>query len=193
MLFALAEALSQTQWLHFAEQQEQLGDISVYDEASRGPWGSLQFLRMGLRFKPSMIACVGALITLLVQAMGPATQQIVVFDTQSVQQSGVNASLLVLKTYSSHYNVDDTNYIGFNSPTSIAFQRAEKHAILDGLSNANVPIRFICQSGYFSTLSLCNSCTDVSNMTDIPVVESTETYDFYLLNVSFITPSGFLF
>ncbi|KAI1119335.1 hypothetical protein F5Y14DRAFT_437895 [Nemania sp. NC0429] len=174
MLFALAEGLSQTKWLHFWERQEPLGDISVYDDASRGPWGSLKLLRMGLRCKPSMIAC----------AMGPVAQQIVVFDTQSVQQPGVNSSLIVTKTYSLDNDLE--------SPTFINSQRAFQHALLDGLIKTNVPLGFTCQSGNcswpnFSTLGLCSYCTDISNLTNATIIEGS---GWGTTNVSFVTYSG---
>lgn len=191
MLFALAEGLSQTKWLHFWERQEPLGDISVYDDASRGPWGSLKFLRVSSRCKPSMIACVGAIITLLVQAMGPVAQQIVVFDTQSVQQFGVNSSLLVTKTYNVSYLIYD---VLSESLDSINSQRAFQHALLDGLIKANVPLGFTCQSGNcswpnFSTLGMCRNYTDVSSMTNVNIVKPALGSP----RVNFTTSSGFQF
>lgn len=41
MLYCAAEAISQSKWIWFYRQPQRLADMEMYDQASRGPWGSL--------------------------------------------------------------------------------------------------------------------------------------------------------
>ncbi|KAI3337147.1 hypothetical protein HD806DRAFT_518089 [Xylariaceae sp. AK1471] len=184
MLLGLAEGLSQAKWLYFWKRQSPLSQISIYEDASRGPWGSLNFLRLGLRRNPSFVACVGALITVLVLAMGPSAQQIVVFDTKTVRQAGDNSSIMVAKSYTLR------NHSLTPSPPS--------RALIDGLLSERVNLKFTCQSGNcswpdFTALGLCSSCADVAALTQ--VTSQYVPQDGFHVNNNFtlITPSGFQF
>lgn len=62
LLFPITEALGQLKWLYF-EQARPLDQFHDFDEASRGPWGSLLFLgRMRLH---ALGASLGTLVTIL--------------------------------------------------------------------------------------------------------------------------------
>lgn len=49
MLVPIAEGISQAKW-HWFQQYHVLRDMDVYDQASRGPWGSLKML-WGIRWR----------------------------------------------------------------------------------------------------------------------------------------------
>lgn len=42
LIMAVAESLSQLQWLHYDKSQS-IGQLEMFDDASRGPWGALKF------------------------------------------------------------------------------------------------------------------------------------------------------
>lgn len=44
LLLPVAEVLSQLKWLHFQDRIQQLSHLQVFDDASRGPLGSLRLL-----------------------------------------------------------------------------------------------------------------------------------------------------
>lgn len=86
---AVTQCISQSKWLHF-QKGGRVIDLQRFDRASRGPWGSLQFLaRLGFR---NTIAIAGSLITIASLAMGPFTQQIIEFPVR--QKSLGNSSSL---------------------------------------------------------------------------------------------------
>ena len=45
MLYCVAEAVSQHKWISFGKGTYPLSDVELFDQASRGPWGSFQLLR----------------------------------------------------------------------------------------------------------------------------------------------------
>lgn len=74
LLMLIAEGISQLKWAHFAEKKQRLYDLQMFDNASRGPWGGLVLL-LTCKLKP-ILACVGAITTILALAMDPCAQQI---------------------------------------------------------------------------------------------------------------------
>src|SRR4051812_15139494 len=44
MMVAVSSSISQSMWTHFKQGPRRLYDISVFDEASRSPWGSAQLM-----------------------------------------------------------------------------------------------------------------------------------------------------
>lgn len=88
---AVTQCISQSKWLHF-QRGGRVIDLQRFDQASRGAWGSLQFL--GLLGFRNTIAIVGSLITIASLAIGPFTQQIIEFPvkTRSLGTSSALAS-----------------------------------------------------------------------------------------------------
>jgi len=86
LLVAVAEGISQLKWIYFRERRHRLYDLQVFDEASRGPWGSLQLLWV-LRLQ-AVVASVGAVITVASLAMDPFTQQILAYPEVTVNVTG---------------------------------------------------------------------------------------------------------
>ena len=60
MLLVASQCLSHLKWLWFRDDRALL-DLETYDEASRGPWGSLKLL-WNLRARP-VISSLGAVVT----------------------------------------------------------------------------------------------------------------------------------
>ncbi|KAI0436476.1 hypothetical protein F4803DRAFT_223442 [Xylaria telfairii] len=81
LLMALGAAIGQRKWIRLSRGVNPLSDLEVYDEASRGPWGSLSLLRsVGVRD----ISSLGAVITILSLAIDPFLQQITKFESVPV-------------------------------------------------------------------------------------------------------------
>jgi hypothetical protein len=84
LIVPVASALSQDSWLWFSNPKQRfsghsrLKDLELMDNASRGPWGSFQFL---LRAPVSRyFAYIGAVITILSLGLSVFTQQLVVYE-----------------------------------------------------------------------------------------------------------------
>lgn len=213
VLFAVAEAFSQLKWLYFWREQKSLSYLSVCEDAAKGPWGSLIFLYRGLRLKAPLVACMGAFVTVVVLAMGPSAQQIIMFDSRAISAAGLNLSINATKTFLgcklSSANPPRVNFLNMSigestSSTTIILQ----HALLEGLASENASFGFACQSGNcswpdFATLGICGSCVDVSHVTEVNVVQDqdfmivgediTDVGGAIPINYTATTPSGFTF
>ena len=79
----IVACVSQLKWLHFRTPR-MVSDMDVFDSASRGGLGSLQFL-----FKiPKNGAALGALATVLAYAMGPFYQQAIRLEQRDIEVAG---------------------------------------------------------------------------------------------------------
>ena len=73
LLLPVAEALGQLKWSWFQGHSKKLWDFEIFDNASRGPWGSFLLL---IRTKGRALAALGALVTIFALALDPFFQQI---------------------------------------------------------------------------------------------------------------------
>jgi hypothetical protein len=97
LLMLIAEGISQLKWAHFAEKRQVLYDLQLFDAASRGPWGAFLLL-YARKFKP-VLACIGAIITIVALAMDPCAQQILEFRTMMMQSSSDTAEIRTATAY----------------------------------------------------------------------------------------------
>lgn len=76
MMKPVVECLSQLKWLWFIRKSRRLNNFQSFDDASRGPTGSLALLGKlgGLH-----LASLGAAITVIAIAFGPVSQQVVTY------------------------------------------------------------------------------------------------------------------
>jgi hypothetical protein len=85
LILPVSEALGQLKWSWFLEHSKQMWDFEIFDNASRGPWGSLLLL---VRTKGKALAALGAFIMLCSLALDPFFQQVVDFpDRWALQDS----------------------------------------------------------------------------------------------------------
>jgi hypothetical protein len=99
LIMPVAICISQLSWLNLCKPSKSLEEHCFYDEASRGPIGSLRLLfRTRLRsVHPlhtnvagmcltigSHIACIGAAITIITLGLDPFFQQMIRYDPQSI-------------------------------------------------------------------------------------------------------------
>jgi hypothetical protein len=91
LVLPVSEAIGQLKWSWFQQNSKQMWDFEIFDNASRGPWGSLLLL---IRTKGKVLAALGAMITLCMMALDPFFQQVVDFpdDVGKVFREGVLAS-----------------------------------------------------------------------------------------------------
>jgi len=88
LILPVSEALGQLKWSWFLEHSKQMWDFEIFDNASRGPWGSLLLL---VRTKMRALAAVGALIMLASLALDPFFQQVVDFPDRWALQETLSA------------------------------------------------------------------------------------------------------
>jgi hypothetical protein len=98
MMVAVTSCLSQLKWQHFTNPRP-LSHLQLFDDASRGPWGSLGLL-YNLRAR-SFLAYSLAIATLIGLGIGPTSQQILNFQSIQTALTNTTAEIGVAKTYAS--------------------------------------------------------------------------------------------
>lgn len=82
LLLPIASCIGQAKWIQFRQGFNPLIKLQEYDEAGRGPWGSLQLL-FSIR-KSDWIASLGAASTIISMALDPFAQQIIAYRVRQV-------------------------------------------------------------------------------------------------------------
>ncbi|KAI1152467.1 hypothetical protein F4825DRAFT_307815 [Nemania diffusa] len=85
LLVPIASCLSQLKWHHFTSAPRKLADLQLFDQASRGPWGSLVFLFQVSSRLRALVAVGFSLLTILALGLDASTQQLLKFPTQETE------------------------------------------------------------------------------------------------------------
>lgn len=113
-LLAITETISQLKWLHFHSESHRLSDLQLFDEASRGPFGSLKLLFT--RHKNSLLASCAASVMLATLFIDPFIQLVFTFPSQRTLIPLVNhASIQIAQLYDpNQYQFDshETSAVG---------------------------------------------------------------------------------
>jgi hypothetical protein len=98
VLFPLAECIGQLKWHHFDDlSAKSLEQMQAFDAATRGPWGAATFTWRTRG--TAMLASMGTIITVLLLALEPFTQQILAFSSRNVLLHNETASVLATNTW----------------------------------------------------------------------------------------------
>lgn len=97
LLMLVAEGISQLKWIYFAEKEQRLYDLQIFDAASRGPWGAVRLL-LARRIKPALV-CIGAVVTIVALAMDPCAQQILELRTVMLESPTDTAMIRTATAY----------------------------------------------------------------------------------------------
>ncbi|KAK3693320.1 hypothetical protein B0T22DRAFT_476173 [Podospora appendiculata] len=97
MMVPVASCLGHLKWHHFTPRPQPLDRLQRFDEASRGPWGSLVLLLT----TRALLGCGFALITLAALGIETTAQQILEFPTRDYAIPGAKAELGVATLYNS--------------------------------------------------------------------------------------------
>ncbi|CAO2647478.1 Nn.00g084000.m01.CDS01 [Neocucurbitaria sp. VM-36] len=165
LLVPLATCLSQLKWSYF-EKARTLSRIQDFDDASRGPWGAVVFL---WRIKgTALLASVGAMVTLLMLAFEPFTQQVIRFGTRpSVvtassrhnstfeYKPGTMARTASLSDWRFSGGAGDSADVRFSMTLAMMAAMAGRPSTYQ--SNAYCPTAE-CSFEDFTTLGVCSTC-----------------------------------
>ncbi|KAH0367761.1 hypothetical protein KCU65_g4399, partial [Aureobasidium melanogenum] len=188
IMVSVAASLSQLKWNRFAHESAEssqclLGDLSRYDKASRGPWGSFKLL-----VRPHIgLGMVGALITISTLAFDFFAQQVTIVHYRSTALS--NGTLPGAISRSEEYSRADKNGISVISIPDSTATAAMHNAILNPQTIIPPPAQ--CSSGdctwpAVSSLAVCGACTDISDT----VVYVCRTQPGYYQNCTYTIPEG---
>lgn len=122
--FFIAEALGQLKWVFFEQREHQLADFDHFDEATRGPWGATWFVYKVNR--RALVASCGAILTILILAMEPFSQQVLYYASETVQIQNVVATLPSARFYDS-----GALYTAFSGNSSAASSDSDASSFAD--------------------------------------------------------------
>ncbi|KAF6827084.1 hypothetical protein CMUS01_09144 [Colletotrichum musicola] len=182
LIMPVAEGLAQLKWNWFRHPRK-LADIVLFDDASRGPWGSLLIIKQLPRPQKAIVAGMGCIITIAALAIDPISQAMIEHRTCYLTREPSDLELA---------NVPRANYYTA-CPTSLLTQVSYsidpimEAALNKGLidpEETETQIKAQCSTdnctftqgndGYFfSSLAMIHFCQDV---TDRVVKNSTDTW-----------------
>ena len=156
MAIIVASGLARQKWNWFGSERP-LYDIALFDEATRGAYGSLILLQR-THFK-HLLTSLGCLLAVMVLLVDPFAQQVLRYDECSVPKRNGLAS------------VPRTNIFqgsGLDEGYTVAISSAVQDAITVGITAPGNPIDVQCSTGnctfpIYDTLGFCSSCEDVSH------------------------------
>jgi hypothetical protein len=103
----LGDPLYQLLKWHWFSRPENLKYFNILDEASRGPFGSIELL---LRTQRPTVVGVGVFIAILALRADPFRQQIISYPTRSVEAG--NSSLARAQMYDTGFHFVDSELVG---------------------------------------------------------------------------------
>lgn len=209
LLVPVTSCISQLKWTHLIAAPRPLREVQVFDDASRGPWGSLELIwKLHIRTK---LATWGSVITILTLAMGPFTQQLLSYPSRSVISGnavyyashvydsawGESRWLRTGEGFISQLPEDCPQTLTWTNVALLALTMGPKMqgAILNGLFNLSSPVQFTCTTGNcrwdeFSTLAVTSSCQNVTSQTVVRCERSISKLETDFV-CNYTTPAGF--
>ncbi|EXJ95578.1 hypothetical protein A1O1_00700 [Capronia coronata CBS 617.96] len=158
LMVVLAAAIRQEKWLWFVDEPRPLSTVDAFEEASRGPLGSLMLL---LSRRGSIRAFVAATVTILTLGFEPFIQQLIVIDVRNVPIDSATASIRTPTSY-------NESVVGNLGGSSLSL-----NALIGAFGGATGAIPDpVCPSGNctwpaYNTLAMCTVCQDMTNQTSL--------------------------
>jgi hypothetical protein len=182
LLLPVSEALGQLKWSWFnKDKSKQLWDFEIFDNASRGPWGSLHLL---LLTRGRTLAALGALVTIFALATDQFFQQVVEYPQHWNIQPGAGtiprATGYVPQSVGLEYRRDsgenlviDQNIFGVaksyffgNGTTPVPFGKGARAEVPLSCPNSQ------CTWPLYETLGICSSCVDVVDLLEFKCINT---------------------
>ncbi|KAK2598292.1 hypothetical protein N8I77_011715 [Diaporthe amygdali] len=157
LLEPVAASISQLKWLHLRRPRS-MYEFELFDQASRGPLGSMSLLVR----RPLHMVSLGCFVTILSAALGPITQQVISYANRQVDIRNSSATFGVAY----NYNVAAlTGNVSVWAPNLL--DSSIRANILGALYNSKIPPVFNCTSscawnGTYETLGFGYDCRDVT-------------------------------
>lgn len=182
LIFVVSASIGQLKWIWFQTGKRRLKSLQAFDEASRGPLGSISVLFSRPKRGHGLIT-LGAAVTILALAFEAFMQQILSYPIRQVDQDSSQASTkqnYVLFDYDEFYNGNDKGYMS---------------AIYAGLWTNSFNMNPRCPSGNctwppFQSVGWCSQCEDITsqatlvNCSDLPDVTRVSGSHRYPCNVT---------
>lgn len=180
LVLPASEALGQLKWSWFQGDSKKMWDFEIFDNASRGPWGSFLLL---VRTKGRTLAALGAAITVFAMALDPFFQQVAHYPQRWELQTQ-NGSIPRVLRYEPPDN-QEFNAVGdLISPNMDMKPVVDKFFLDFGVpqfpvgngTRAEIPLTCPgskCTWEPYETLGVCSECVDIADMLDFTCLKGT--------------------
>lgn len=108
VLVSVASSIGQLKWIYLSKKSFGLGQLQIFDDATRGPWGALVFFWKARRYG-TVIAYAGCIITITAIALDPFSQEFLSFDPAPTRVDGVSSSVPRSQIYNIFQESDPVN------------------------------------------------------------------------------------
>lgn len=165
VLVSVSSCLGQLKWNLF-QNPVPLYHMQVIDQASRGPWGSLEVLLRGIfGSKTGSLTYVGASLTVLGLAVDPFAQQILTFPSRTVAALNATAYTQTSQQWWQFMGDPDASDVFLELPPTLLT------SIMSGLLQTHIPLEAqctatSCEFPEFVALGMCSKCEDVTSRTN---------------------------
>ncbi|KAI9049748.1 hypothetical protein LZ554_005900 [Drepanopeziza brunnea f. sp. 'monogermtubi'] len=189
MMEVVSDSMSQLKWNWFS-QPRKLRHLEIFDEGSRGPWGSVKLMARIRRPHPVLL---GAAITILSLATGLFAQQAVISVPCVIQENSTHGTI----PFRRHVSSFDVYRIGAGL---WILDYSTKAALIDAIANPtgnNSAVNPSCPTGNctfasyggatHSSIGLCTQCVDVTSTATQSFSNDTT---FTSGGVNFTLPNG---
>jgi len=182
LLLPVSEALGQLKWSWFqGTKSQKMWDFEIFDNASRGPWGSMLLL---VRTKGKSLAALGAAVTLFALALDPFFQQVVEYPEHWRLQDGTGSipKAIRYQPYISgkEYRIGAENLMLDQNMLGIAahyFYDNGTYPITFGKGiRAEIPLACPysnCTWPEYETLGVCSKCVGAADLLEFMCLNTT--------------------
>ncbi|KAK5662711.1 hypothetical protein OQA88_8627 [Cercophora sp. LCS_1] len=177
MMVPVAACLSQLKWRHYSRYTDKLQQLQVFDDASRGPWGSFIMI-LSLR-KRAILAWSLAFVTIVALGIDPSAQQILDFPLRDSELTNLTVALGQSGNYLSKAFIEGprTNTL---EPTSglLRWQAALLNGISGSILQPDIscpPPAVSCSWPELTTLGMCHSLQNVTAQVSTNCTGNTAT------------------
>ncbi|KAK5997431.1 hypothetical protein PT974_02787 [Cladobotryum mycophilum] len=168
VVIPIAEGISQLKWNWFVTGQRPVRDIHVFDQASRGPWGSLMLLTK-VRGRFTFLSIVASIILVGSLVTPPLTQSTISYSTRLVATLDENVVTKAAIKYPDGIRYNS----GQDTQQAIAdgMLRAARQAVFHALDEPWPPPEPRCPTAQcrwklFSSLAVCVSMGNITKSLD---------------------------
>lgn len=166
LILVVGEAICQLKWLHFGNaERKKLSDMQEFEEASRGPLGSLTIL---VRHRANSLVSIGAAVVVLMLAFDPFMQQLISYPVWPVDVQ--NGQAVVKQLHNFGYGED---VLASNPPDGFGDINKWRNAFARGVwVDGSFSTQPICSSGdctweTFSSVGICSRCWDLTSAAQV--------------------------
>ncbi|KAF3000441.1 hypothetical protein E8E14_005940 [Neopestalotiopsis sp. 37M] len=184
LILPVSECISQLKWWHLLK----LEDLQLFDNASRGPLGSMKFFwRVP---SESMLPYIGCVVTIAAIAISPMIQQILRFESKRTQIEGAFATVHTSQVYDFGNQYDSTS----DGSTFQTTRDGQMHAAVTVALYGDIRLPgMTCPTGScdfepFGSFAITSECENVSASTTSDCQTSNTTGSEYC---TFTTPSRY--